>query len=364
MLRKLAKGGMAVSMHKLGLDRLIGLGRRQQQVPLVLSYHRVVENFERSAAHSISPMLVSTATFEAQLDWIGKHYDFVSMDEVAAAMESGAPTRRPLASVTFDDGYGDSYYHAFPILKRKGIPMGIFVVTDLVSSTHMQMHDELHLLLATGMAQWKHPTQQLADLADLAGIEPGIRSRLCALDLAPFARTRCALELLQYAQLARLVTLLRDTVVVTADTLAEFHALTWDMLKHMVANGVTAGSHTKSHKLLVNESYATILEELKGSRAELEARLGGEVRHFAFPDGRFNADALNGVAAAGYRYAYTTCMHRDHKYPLLTIPRRVLWENSCVDGFGRFSPSILSCQINGIFDPATRCQQTHWATPA
>lgn len=364
MLRKLAKGSVAASIHGLGVDKLVGIGRRLKQLPLVLSYHRVVENYERSAAHSISPMLVSTDTFEKQLDWIGRHYDFVSMDELAEKLESGTPARRPIAVVTFDDGYGDSWYHAFPILKRKGIPMGIFVVTDLVGSTHMQLHDELHLLLATAMTQWKQPTLQLADLAEQAGIEPGIRAKLCAIDIPPFARTRCCLEFLQGVQIARLVTLLRATVVITADTLAEFHAVTWPMLEHMAANGVTIGSHTKSHKLLVNESWTTVLDEIKGSRVELERRLGRKIDHFAYPDGRFNADALNAVAVAGYRYAYTTCMHRDREQPLLTIPRRVLWEKSCVDGFGRFSPSILSCQINGIFDPAAKCQQSHWAVPA
>jgi peptidoglycan/xylan/chitin deacetylase (PgdA/CDA1 family) len=274
-------------------------------------------------------------------------------------LETGMTSSRPVAAVTFDDGYGDSYYHAFPILKRKGIPMAVFVVTDLVGSRRMQSHDELHLLLAMAFAQWRDPAAQLAALAERVGIEPVIRSRLCAGGLALFARTRLCLELLQHAQILQLIALLRASVEVDNDTLAEFHALTWEMLQHVAANGVTIGSHTKSHKLLVNESWDTVFDEVRGSRLELEQRLGRPVRHFAYPDGRFNADALRAVHAAGYHYAYTTCMHRDRGQPLLTIPRRVLWENSCVDGFGRFSPSILSCQINGIFDPAAKCQQIH-----
>jgi peptidoglycan/xylan/chitin deacetylase (PgdA/CDA1 family) len=361
MLRKLAKAGAAAGIHKLGVARLVGTGRRMQRMPLVLSYHRVVENYTRSATHSISPMLVSAEKFEAQLDWIGKHYDFVDLDTIGRSLESGEEPRRPMASVTFDDGYGDSYYHAYPILKRKGIPMTVFVVTDLVSTTGLQVHDELHLLLATAFKQWKQPGPQLAALADQAEIEPVIKARLCSPDLAAFARTRLCLELLQHAQIQRLIELLRANVRVTADTLAEFHALSWEMVQHMAANGVTIGSHTKSHKLLVNESWDSMVEETGVSRAELERRLGRPIDHFAYPDGRFNADALEAVSQAGFRYAYTTCMHRDRDKPLLTIPRRVLWENSCVDAFGKFSPSVLSCQINGIFDPAKRCQQTHWA---
>ena len=35
-----------------------------------------------------------------------------------------------MAAVTFDDGYRDIYENAYPMLKRKGIPAAIFVVTD------------------------------------------------------------------------------------------------------------------------------------------------------------------------------------------------------------------------------------------
>jgi peptidoglycan/xylan/chitin deacetylase (PgdA/CDA1 family) len=334
------------------------------QMPLVLSYHRVVENFQRSAAHSISPMLVSAETFEKQLAFIGKRYDFVTLDELAQSLESGRKTGKPLAAVTFDDGYGDTYYHAFPILKRMGIPMGVFVVTDLVGSTDLQVHDELHVMLAAALTQWTRPAEQLAELLEQAGIEPTIKTLLCGQVQEPFRFTRLCLELLPHATTSRVAELLRTNVDPPSDTLHEFHSVTWEMLQHMVKHGVVVGSHTKSHKLLVNESFATILDEIKGSRVELERRLDKKVRHFAYPDGRFNTDALNAVAAAGYRYAYTTCMHRDSQQPMLTIPRRVLWENSCVDGFGRFSPSILSCQINGIFDPAKKCQQSHWESGA
>lgn len=45
MLRKLFKAGAAAGIHQLGVDRLVGAGRKLQHAPLVLSYHRVVENY-------------------------------------------------------------------------------------------------------------------------------------------------------------------------------------------------------------------------------------------------------------------------------------------------------------------------------
>ncbi|MES2606238.1 MAG: polysaccharide deacetylase family protein, partial [Pseudomonadota bacterium] len=304
------------------------------------------------------------ATFEAQLDWIGRHYEFVSLDDLGQVLEGERKYAKPVAAVTFDDGYGDTYYHAFPILKRKGIPLAVFVVTDLVGSTTLQIHDELHLLLTTALEQWQAPMKEILDLTRGLDMPANVRIQLCDQIEEPFRFTRLCLELLPQAQIDQLIDHLRQRVDISANSLHEFHSLSWEMLNHMVKLGATVGSHTRSHTMLVNESWDTMLDEIKSSRTELETRLGRKIKHFAYPDGSFNADALNAVAVSGYRYAYTTCMHRDPRQPMLTIPRRVLWEKSCVDSFGKFSPSILSCQINGIFDPATRCQQAHWGTPA
>jgi peptidoglycan/xylan/chitin deacetylase (PgdA/CDA1 family) len=124
--------------------------------------------------------------------------------------------------------------------------------------------------------------------------------------------------------------------------------------------GIEIGSHTKRHVLLTGEGGNVVLDELAGSRRQLEASLGGPVRCFAYPDGRFNGPVVRAVAAAGYELAVTTCSHRDPEYPLLTVPRRILWEHSTVDSSLRFSPAILGCYVNGAFDLAGgRCALDH-----
>jgi hypothetical protein len=85
------------------------------------------------------------------------------------------------------------------------------------------------------------------------------------------------------------------------------------------------------------------------------------VHHLAYPDGRFNEVAVDAALEAGYRAAYTVCRHRDERHLLMTIPRTMLWENACLGPMGRFSKSVLNCQINGIFDPAAQCSRMHTA---
>ena len=127
--------------------------------------------------------------------------------------------------------------------------------------------------------------------------------------------------------------------------------------------GVTIGSHTRTHALLSHEDPTRVRDEVDGSRQELERRLGAPVCHLAYPDGRFNGAVVDEVAAAGYRLAFTTCRHRDLRHPRLTVPRRLLWQNSCTDGAGRFSPALMRCQVQGVFDRIGRCRQDH-AAPA
>src|SRR5688572_17066818 len=87
MLRSLIKTGIASAAHRAGADRLYAARAGVVNLPLVIGYHRVVEDFRAVAPHSIAPMLVSARTFERQLDWLGRRFQFVTLDDVAAWVE-------------------------------------------------------------------------------------------------------------------------------------------------------------------------------------------------------------------------------------------------------------------------------------
>jgi hypothetical protein len=97
------------------------------------------------------------------------------------------------------------------------------------------------------------------------------------------------------------------------------------------------------------------------SRRILEDELDVKITHLAYPDGRYNESVAHAAQAAGYKYAYSICKHRSRRYPKYTIPRKVLWERSSINQHGKFSPAIMSCQINGIFDPSGHCTHDHQA---
>jgi len=82
--------------------------------------------------------------------------------------------------------------------------------------------------------------------------------------------------------------------------------LSWDDLKRLRDAGWTIGSHSRTHAAMDRLDAAGLKRETEESRAEIERRLGIRVRHFAYPQGRFTAEAEAAVAAAGYDAGWAT----------------------------------------------------------
>jgi peptidoglycan/xylan/chitin deacetylase (PgdA/CDA1 family) len=326
----------------------------RRQPPLVLGYHRVVDRFDVERRMTFSASLISRDMFERQLDWIGRHYDFVSIEDLPSRIERD-DGRRPVAAVTFDDGYRDVYENAFPLLKRKGIPAAVFVVTDLVGTTRPQLADRLYLLNQHAIARWgDRPTRLFRRLSD-ADVPPSTLARVRAAPQDPVSITRAMLSTLPQSALLRLMEMLRSDVGLADITPRGWLPLTWEMLVEMRGAGMTIGSHTRTHTRMTQEEPGRQVEEAVTSKTALEQRLGTRVGHFAYPDGAFDATAVRVVADAGYDCAFTACRHSDPWYTRLTIPRLLLWEQSSLNAFGQLSSVLLRCQTRGLFTGAARC---------
>jgi peptidoglycan/xylan/chitin deacetylase (PgdA/CDA1 family) len=357
-LRLLAKTMAAETLCRTGADRLWS-GRAAQRV-LVLGYHQVVQD-ARNAGPSIPAMVISTAMLEKQLEWVGRHFRFVSLDELGQRLESREAGERPLAAVTFDDGYRDVYEQAFPLLQRMGIPGAVFVVTDFVGTVRLMLHDRVHLLATRLLAEPPSSRARLIGRLLDAGPAPALEEIERQRPHDAFAVMRALLESARSARLEALVAMLAEAEEGDEEDVSELRVLDWDMVRTMHRAGFTIGSHTATHALLTLEAPDRVRQELAESRKRLEDELGAPVRHFAYPDGRFDGAVVDAVAEAGYRFAYTICRHRDRRHPLLTVPRRLLWENSCRDSAGRFSPSLMRGLVQGVFDWFGRCRQDHRA---
>jgi peptidoglycan/xylan/chitin deacetylase (PgdA/CDA1 family) len=356
MLRKLLKSALALGLSRSGIARHLGAARNSRDMPLIVGYHRVVQDFARSASTSIPSMLISTRMLEKQLDWLAGRYRLLSLEEMGKRLEDGAPTART-AAITFDDGYGDVYENAFPILERKGIPATIFVVTGTVGTARLLNHDRLYALLARALRSAAVPADLLAGLHRDCGLRVPEPQDLARAGQTTFRALRLFLETLPQPAIVAVIERLESRL--GARDADGDRALTWEMIDTMGSAGISIGSHSKTHVLLTHEGPERKQDEISGSRQALLARLKTPVEHFAYPDGRFDTSTVMATAAAGYRFAYTTCAHRDPGFPLLTLPRRILWEQAAIDVQGAFSGSVMDCLTSGLFDTLSPCRQMH-----
>jgi peptidoglycan/xylan/chitin deacetylase (PgdA/CDA1 family) len=357
MIRKLVKTTAALALHYSGSARLMSHSRN----PLIIGYHDVVEDVSTEEEKGSMPsMLINTKTFERQIDNLARYYEFTSLDEISADPKQELHRNgRPLAVITFDDGYAGVYDHAFPLLKRKGIPFAAFVVTGVIGTNKRLLHDQLYWTLRHGYKLWRCPRSVIKSTLIDEGIPENVCGRVLRSIKSPMSATRALLMNLRHSEVATTIDILSEYAGASASSPVGMQLMTWEMVHDLHRNGVTIGSHTRTHAFLTNESDARIADELTGSRLELEKRLAKRVEHFAYPNGDFNSKISAAVKEAGYKYGYTICPCNDRHQANLTITRRVLWEKSGLDAFGHFSPAVLNCEIRGAFDLASPCDRVH-----
>jgi peptidoglycan/xylan/chitin deacetylase (PgdA/CDA1 family) len=121
----------------------------------VLMYHEVVDPTATKSKLAVAPEV-----FADQMAYLSDSgFTAITSGELAAALTEGgtALPERPVA-VTFDDGYGDFYRHALPLLKQHSLTGTVFVTTGWVG------HEDR----SKRMLNWR----ELGELAE-CGIEVG-----------------------------------------------------------------------------------------------------------------------------------------------------------------------------------------------
>src|SRR5512133_1894048 len=86
IVRRAVKVAMAGALGAAGANRAVAAVRRREAGGarvIVLSYHRVTADFERSAAEGLASMLVSASTLRRQLEQGARTHDIVSMADAA-----------------------------------------------------------------------------------------------------------------------------------------------------------------------------------------------------------------------------------------------------------------------------------------
>jgi peptidoglycan/xylan/chitin deacetylase (PgdA/CDA1 family) len=248
---------------------------------------------------------VTREAFERQLELIKQHFDVVTIEQVADAIEGGAPLPRSPLLLTFDDGYRDNHDVALPLLRKHGLKATFFVATQFVDERRLFWWDRINFILKASTrpkVELAYPYRQVLTL----GPAPEQRARAIktAVRLVKEHFDLCLPLFLEHLGEAARVPFPRAGEV----RLAEEHVMTWGEVRALRDAGMSVQSHTHTHRVIQTLSPAELDDELTTSRRLLEREIGEAVFAIAYPVGRGPAcprAVRDAVRRAGYSVAFS-----------------------------------------------------------
>jgi peptidoglycan/xylan/chitin deacetylase (PgdA/CDA1 family) len=282
-----------------------GLGSLARQLGrgygAILRYHSVTGDEGTTLTYLDRGLMVTTATFRAQLRFVARHYTVVPLDEMVDHIHAGRSLPRRAVAITFDDGYLDNYTHAYPLLRAEGLPATFYVTTGTIDGGPPLWTAKLRFMVRTTERTRVVLPPALGEPADL----PDVAARQ-----ALFTRLIIALKNVPSEERCRLVDALGESFGIADFTPLARIMMTWDQLREMSANGMTIGAHTVSHPNLPRTQVDEQMREVCGSRDTIAAELRAPVAHFSYPNGRgashVNETVRDVVRRAGFRSAVTS----------------------------------------------------------
>ena len=275
--------GLVAALERVGGSRAGTLA--------VLTYHRVAEPDDRP---DLDPALISAtpAAFAEQMAFLAVSRPVVHLEDVLAARRGRAELRAGAVMITFDDAYTDFATNAWPVLRRLGLPVTLFVPTAYPAAPSRAFWwDRVHqAVMSTRKRAVETPFGRLTFGSP--------RARANAV-----ATLRGALAALPNAEALLAVARLESVLEAPPPAPA---VLSWDELRRLRDEGVSVAPHTRTHPLLHRVPPTAAREEIVGSVADLTRELGSSPPALAYPGGGLSDDAVAAADDAGIELAFTT----------------------------------------------------------
>lgn len=260
------------------------------------NYHRV--GYPRECPYDREVFSCTPQRFEEHLTLLRERFEMVAVDQLPRYLHQDRPLDRPLAVITFDDGYIDNYLYAFSILRKHRIPAVFFLPTAFIGSHRVPWWDRVAWLMrharypSLRLEGWEKPLS-----LDGSELERSIRDVLRWIKSLPGGQMATCIDELRQA------CGLHDGCQEAAEPLF----LNWDQAREMRDAGMSFGSHTHTHCLLSKLGREAQEYELSHSRTILENELNVPITAVAYPDGgrsTYNTHTLELARALGYRVGF------------------------------------------------------------
>jgi peptidoglycan/xylan/chitin deacetylase (PgdA/CDA1 family) len=278
--------------------------------PAILMYHRI-------ATPDVDPwgLSVSPEMFAEQVQALRLRRTMLSMDAFVARLRSRDLPHDAVA-LTFDDGYSDNLRQAKPILQAAGVPATVFLTTGRIGASEAFWWDELARMVLTRAEPLSGNVMVDSDdlQIDLPLIDRAIEPRAGWRAWDRPVTTREATYKTLWQALQNCTPNRREAAMAQLRRLfGATHPNPDDLplcaaeVRRLVSDRISVGAHGCTHQRLTSLPPAARIEEIQKSRVETEALSASPVTGFTYPHGDRDAETIDMVRRAGYRWACSTC---------------------------------------------------------
>lgn len=315
-------GGEAIRKLALNVARYTGLAPLAKPfvggIGAILMLHRVTATPEKPNGVNRHLNIAPDFLDAVIADMKAKGYAFVTLDEAIERIKAGGKGGQ-FATITADDAYRDNMTEALPVLEKHGAPITIYVAPGLINGAADLWWDVVEdIVNARDRLTLPTPAGPVTIDCSTPGKKLQANARL---------HSYLTLEIREEDQRAVLRDLARANGI-ELDGLRSSTLMNWDDIRTMAAHPlVTIGAHTVNHRNLKRLSEADARHEIGDVRCILQAELGEEPRHLAYPYGYASAVGCREVGFArdaGYASAVTTrhgVLRAEHSGFLHALPR-------------------------------------------
>jgi len=265
---------------------------------LILMYHRV--NDEVGKFVDLHGLRVKTSNFERQIKYLAANYRVISLKTLVEELKSGNITKDRQIVITFDDGYQDNYWKAYPVLKKYAVAATIFLTADYIEIEKEFWWDEVQRFV------WDKRHEEI--IVDFLSLE--YRLETDENRLSAYRELYWKLRYMNLVDRERMLEIFRaQSGECQVNQKYKSLFLSWIQVLEMAQNDISFGAHTCLHPVLSQLALTEMKTEIVESKRIIESNLGEEIPFFAYPFGKkedFNEKTKAVLKEAGFHCACST----------------------------------------------------------
>jgi len=280
----------------------------------VIMYH-YIRDLENSRFPNIKGL--DKAKFIGQIEYLKKHYQFVTMEEVIHSIDTKDKLPEKSVLFTFDDAYTDHYTNVFPVLDEHKIQGSFYAPVKAITEHVVLDVNKIHFILASGVdihtlisdiKLWitTHTKQFQLESFENYYKKLAIAGRYDSKDVI-FVKRLLQVELKEEIRMILVDELFSIYVGISESAFSRELYMDTAQLKTMLRHGMHIGSHGYNHYWWNRLDQDDLESEIHKSMSFL-ADIGVDMSQWTacYPYGSYCQEAVDVLEKKNCRAAFTT----------------------------------------------------------